>query len=79
MARSIGGKREIYCIGGAALQPRIARVFGVAGVWVLEGYGLTETSPVIAVNNPLERKMKIGTVGPVLHGNEVKIDEDGEI
>jgi long-chain acyl-CoA synthetase len=65
--------------GGAALQPRIARVLGMAGMYNLEGYGLTETSPVIAVNNPAKGEMKIGTVGPVLEGFEVKIAEDGEI
>jgi long-chain acyl-CoA synthetase len=65
--------------GGAALQARIARTLGMAGMLNLEGYGLTETSPVIAVNNPASKAMKIGTVGQVLEGTTVKIAEDGEI
>ncbi len=74
------GNNIIYVVsGGAALQPRIARVLGMAGMYTLEGYGLTETSPVIAVSNPDTGEMKIGTVGPVLEGVEVKIAEDGEI
>lgn len=74
------GNNIIYVVsGGAALQPRIARVLGMAGMYTLEGYGLTETSPVIAVNNPRTGEMKVGTVGPILDGVEVKIAEDGEI
>lgn len=61
------------------MQPRIARTLGMAGMLNIEGYGLTETSPVIAVNNPATKEMKIGTVGAVLEGFEVKIAEDGEI
>ncbi|WP_423126351.1 AMP-dependent synthetase/ligase [Gaoshiqia sp. Z1-71] len=74
------GNNIVYVVsGGAALQPRIARVLGMAGMLTLEGYGLTETSPVIAVNNPALGAMKVGTVGPVLDGVEVKIADDGEI
>jgi long-chain acyl-CoA synthetase len=76
---ALGGNIVYIVSGGAALQPRIARVLGMAGMQNLEGYGLTETSPVIAVNNPAKGEMKIGTVGPVLDGFEVKIAEDGEI
>jgi long-chain acyl-CoA synthetase len=76
---ALGGNIVYVVSGGAALQPRIARVLGMAGMYNLEGYGLTETSPVIAVNNPATGEMKIGTVGPVLEGFEVKIAGDGEI
>ena len=76
---ALGGNIVYVVSGGAALQPRIARVLGMAGMYNLEGYGLTETSPVIAVNNPASKEMMIGTVGPVLEGVEVKIAEDGEI
>ncbi|MCG6185888.1 long-chain fatty acid--CoA ligase [Maribellus maritimus] len=76
---ALGGNIVYVVSGGAALQPRIARVLGMAGMWNLEGYGLTETSPVIAVNNPALGEMKVGTVGPILEGYEVKIAEDGEI
>ncbi len=76
---ALGGNIVYAVSGGAALQPRIARVLGMAGMYNLEGYGLTETSPVIAVNNPATGEMKIGTVGPVLDGFEVKIANDGEI
>ena len=76
---ALGG--EILCIvsGGAALQERLARVFWGADIKVLEGYGLTETSPVIAVNGPYKGQTKFGTVGKVLDNLEVKIAEDGEI
>lgn len=76
---ALGGNIVYVVSGGAALQPRIARVLGMAGMYNLEGYGLTETSPVIAVNNPATGEMKIGTVGPILEGFEVKIAGDGEI
>ena len=76
---ALGGNIVYIVSGGAALQPRIARVLGMAGMYNLEGYGLTETSPVIAVNNPVKGEMKIGTVGPVLDGFEVKIAKDGEV
>jgi long-chain acyl-CoA synthetase len=76
---ALGGNIVYVVSGGASLQPEIARVLGMAGMYNLEGYGLTETSPVIAVNNPATGEMKIGTVGPVLDGFEVKIAGDGEI
>ncbi len=61
------------------MQERIARVFWAAGFQIIEGYGLTETSPVIAVGNFLPHGVKIGTVGPALPGVEIKIASDGEI
>lgn len=75
----LGGKVELVVSGSAALQPRLTRVFAAAGIPVMEGYGLTETSPVIAVNDQRNHNFKIGTVGKVLPGIEVKIAEDGEI
>ena len=75
----LGGNLQIVVSGGAALQPRIARVFSAARIYVLEGYGLTETSPVVAVGNLRTRELKVGTNGPVLPGVQVKIAEDGEI
>ncbi len=76
---ALGGNIVYVVSGGAALQPRIARVLGMAKMLNLEGYGLTETSPVIAVNNPAKKEMMIGTVGPVIDGVTVKIADDGEI
>lgn len=76
---ALGGEIVAITSGGAALQPRLARVFNASGIMVLEGYGLTETSPVIAVNNFEPNSICFGTVGPVLKNLEVKIAEDGEI
>jgi long-chain acyl-CoA synthetase len=76
---ALGGKLKVIVSGGAALQPRLAHIFWAAGIPVLEGYGLTETSPVIAVNNFNENGVKFGTVGPVLKDTIVKIAEDHEI
>ncbi len=76
---ALGGKVEVIVSGAAALQPRLARVFTSAGIAVLEGYGLTETSPVIAVNRFEESNRMFGSVGPVLDGVQVKIAPDGEI
>ncbi|MBS1647765.1 MAG: long-chain fatty acid--CoA ligase [Bacteroidetes bacterium] len=76
---ALGGNVVAIASGGSALQPRLARVFHAAQIKVLEGYGLTETSPVIAVNTYNEYDTKIGTVGPVIKNVQVKIAEDGEI
>jgi len=76
---ALGGNVKIIVSGGSALQPRLARVFWAAGMRVIEGYGLTETSPVVAVNHTVWPKIKFGTVGPILEGVEVKFAEDGEI
>ena len=76
---ALGGNLELICSGSAPLQSRLARVFTAAGMTLVEGYGLTETSPVISVCDMRENKFKIGTVGKVIEGVEVKIAEDGEI
>jgi long-chain acyl-CoA synthetase len=74
---ALGGKLGMIICGGAALQTRILKAFWAAGIPVYEGYGLTESSPLIANNN--FGKYKLGTVGKILDGVEVKIAEDGEI
>jgi long-chain acyl-CoA synthetase len=76
---ALGGRVKAIVSGAAALQPRLARVFWSAQIPVLEGYGLTETSPVIAVNFLATMQVEFGSVGPVLDTLEVKIAEDGEI
>jgi long-chain acyl-CoA synthetase len=76
---ALGGNIRVIISGGAALQPRLARIFNAAGIPVMEGYGLTETSPVIAVNHPEYPLMQFGSVGPILENVEAKIAEDGEI
>ncbi|WP_417886817.1 AMP-dependent synthetase/ligase [Zunongwangia sp.] len=75
----LGGNIELIVSGSAALQDRLVKVFGAAGIPVMEGYGLTETSPVIAVNDQRNHNFKVGTVGKPLDNCEVKIAEDGEI
>ncbi len=75
----LGGNIELIVSGSAALQPRLARVFAAAEIPVMEGYGLTETSPVVAVNDLRNRGFKVGTVGKVIDNVEVVIAEDGEI
>jgi long-chain acyl-CoA synthetase len=75
----LGGNIELIVSGSAALQPRLARVFAAANIPVMEGYGLTETSPVVAVNDLRNRGFKVGTVGKVIDNVEVVIAEDGEI
>lgn len=76
---ALGGKLEAIVSGGAAIQPRLARIFWAAEMPVIEGYGLTETSPVIAVSNFFEGGVTFGAVGEKLPGIEVKIAADGEI
>ena len=76
---ALGGNLELIASGSAALQPRLARIFTAAGMTLVEGYGLTETSPVISVNDMRNNFFKIGSVGQIIDGVTVKIAEDGEI
>ncbi|MEA3505159.1 MAG: long-chain fatty acid--CoA ligase [Bacteroidota bacterium] len=75
----MGGEMGLIISGGAALQARLGRIFWAAKIPVVEGYGLTETSPVIAVGHFEKNGIKFGTVGPILEGVTIKIAEDGEI
>lgn len=77
--KALGGKLVTIVSGGASLNPRIARIFWAAGFKIMEGYGLTETSPVVAVSNFRKGGVRVGTVGPLLPGVEVTFAPDGEI
>jgi long-chain acyl-CoA synthetase len=76
---ALGGNVGVIVSGAAALQPRLARVFTAAQIPVLEGYGLTETSPVICVNRLAKGMRKFGSVGPPIRDVQVKIADDGEV
>ena len=77
---ALGGRVKFIISGGASLQPRLARIFFAAGIPIYEGYGLTETSPVISANQAVEPgNIMFGSVGTVIKNVEVKIAEDGEI
>lgn len=76
---ALGGNLDVMVCGSAALQHRLSRVFAAANIPVMEGYGLTETSPVITVNDMRNGLFRVGTVGKLIKNVEVKIAEDGEI
>lgn len=76
---ALGGELTTMVSGSAALQPRLTRIFSAAGMQVMEGYGLTETSPVASVNRYEGGNFKVGTVGKAIEHVEIKIAEDGEI
>ena len=75
----LGGNLDLMVSGSAALQPRLTRMFAAAMMPIMEGYGLTETSPVISVNDMRNGGFRVGTVGRVIDNVDVKIAEDGEI
>ncbi len=76
---ALGGRAKAVASGSAALQPRLARIFLAAGIPIMEGYGLTETSPVVSVNCQDNDGLRIGSVGKPIKDVEVKIANDGEI
>ncbi|WP_400079718.1 AMP-dependent synthetase/ligase [Winogradskyella sp. R77965] len=76
---ALGGELGTMVSGSAALQPRLARIFGAANMRIMEGYGLTETSPVVSVGLYKNKMYKVGTVGKTIDNVEVKIAEDGEL
>jgi long-chain acyl-CoA synthetase len=76
---ALGGELKLMVSGSAALQPRLTRVFAAAGMPIMEGYGLTETSPVISVNDQNNGGFRVGTVGRIIDDLDVKIADNGEI
>jgi long-chain acyl-CoA synthetase len=77
--QALGGNVRIVGCGGASLQPRLERIFWAAGIKIINMYGLTETSPIITINRTEKGNVKLGSVGMVIEGVEVKIADDGEI
>jgi long-chain acyl-CoA synthetase len=76
---AMGGNIRIVGCGGASLNPRLERIFWAAGIKIINMYGLTETSPIITINRTFKGGVRLGSVGIVIDGVEVKIAEDGEI
>lgn len=76
---ALGGNVRIVGCGGASLQSRLERIFWAAGIKIINMYGLTETSPIITINRTFREGLKLGSVGTVIEGVEVKIADDGEI
>ena len=76
---ALGGELNTMVSGSAALHPRLARIFCASGMMIMEGYGLTETSPIVSVAMYSGKNFKLGTVGKPISNVEVKIAEDGEI
>ncbi len=76
---ALGGELHTMVSGSAALQPRLARIFAAAQMQVMEGYGLTETSPVVTVNMYKDNLFKVGSVGTAINNVKIKIADDGEI
>jgi long-chain acyl-CoA synthetase len=76
---ALGGNIRIVGCGGASLQPRLERIFWAAGIKIINMYGLTETSPIITINRTYKGGAKLGSVGTVIEGVEIRIAEDGEI
>jgi len=76
---ALGGKARLVGCGGASLQPRLERIFWAAGLKVLNMYGLTETSPIITINRQQKPLVRLGSVGALIQGVELKIADDGEI
>jgi long-chain acyl-CoA synthetase len=74
---AVGGRLRFFVSGGAALPSELAYIFAGAGITILQGYGLTETSPVVSFNRPGSNR--IGTIGPVIPGVKVRVAEDGEL
>jgi long-chain acyl-CoA synthetase len=77
--QALGGNIRLVGCGGASLQPRLEKIFWAAGIKVLNMYGLTETSPIITINRTEKGEVKLGSVGTVIEGVEIKIADDGEI
>jgi long-chain acyl-CoA synthetase len=76
---ALGGHARLVGCGGAALQPRLERIFWASGLKIINMYGLTETSPIITINRTEKGRCKLGSVGTVIDGVELKIADDGEI